>query len=170
MTASTQDKSKTIEYAKSLLEGDGQNAGIDRIEVKIAEIKSLVGEVITEASGKLSPSLAKAQQALISQGMEEQFVTALIQSSCISEEMSSEELKQGLVHELLTNLPDTVPPPRRSGTGPTVIALVGPTGVGKTTTIAKLATKYRLQQGKTVDTSDSRHIPDCGCRSTTTIC
>jgi flagellar biosynthesis protein FlhF len=31
-----------------------------------------------------------------------------------------------------------------------VVALVGPTGVGKTTTIAKLAANYRLREGKTV--------------------
>ncbi|MCX8052930.1 MAG: flagellar biosynthesis protein FlhF [Armatimonadetes bacterium] len=33
---------------------------------------------------------------------------------------------------------------------PRVIALIGPTGVGKTTTLAKLAARYSIEQGKTV--------------------
>ncbi|MBI5763880.1 MAG: flagellar biosynthesis protein FlhF [Planctomycetes bacterium] len=33
---------------------------------------------------------------------------------------------------------------------PTVIALVGPTGVGKTTTLAKLAANYKLREGRSV--------------------
>ncbi len=49
----------------------------------------------------------------------------------------------------------------RSSTGrPRVIALVGPTGVGKTTTVAKLAATYKLRHGKKVGlvTSDTYRI------------
>lgn len=44
--------------------------------------------------------------------------------------------------------------------GPLVIALVGPTGVGKTTTIAKLAATYKLRRGHSVAliTSDTYRI------------
>jgi flagellar biosynthesis protein FlhF len=43
------------------------------------------------------------------------------------------------------------PRPVRGADGrPHVVALVGPTGVGKTTTIAKLAATYRLRQGRSV--------------------
>ncbi|MBL4698547.1 MAG: flagellar biosynthesis protein FlhF [Phycisphaerales bacterium] len=48
-----------------------------------------------------------------------------------------------------------------SSTGrPRVIALVGPTGVGKTTTVAKLAATYKLRHGKNVGliTSDTYRI------------
>ncbi len=37
-----------------------------------------------------------------------------------------------------------------TGSGPTIVALVGPTGVGKTTTIAKLAANFRLLAQKDV--------------------
>ena len=40
--------------------------------------------------------------------------------------------------------------PIRLTTRPTVVALVGPTGVGKTTTIAKLAANFALFEGKSV--------------------
>ena len=36
------------------------------------------------------------------------------------------------------------------GTGPKVVFLMGPTGVGKTTTIAKIASSYRVEQNKKV--------------------
>jgi flagellar biosynthesis protein FlhF len=38
----------------------------------------------------------------------------------------------------------------RSGQAPRVVALVGPTGVGKTTTVAKLAARFALQDGARV--------------------
>ncbi|MCI8327519.1 MAG: flagellar biosynthesis protein FlhF [Lachnospiraceae bacterium] len=37
-----------------------------------------------------------------------------------------------------------------SGSKPKVVFIIGPTGVGKTTTIAKIASKYKLEQGKKV--------------------
>ncbi|MBC8421701.1 AAA family ATPase [bacterium] len=59
-------------------------------------------------------------------------------------------MQRQLTQELIKRLPRAVPPPNRETHEPTIIALVGPTGVGKTTTIAKLATKFRLQQGRSV--------------------
>ncbi len=48
----------------------------------------------------------------------------------------------------------------RSSRTPFVVALVGPTGVGKTTTLAKLAASYKLRQGRSVAliTSDTYRI------------
>ncbi len=40
--------------------------------------------------------------------------------------------------------------PQRSEQGPRVMALVGPTGVGKTTTVAKLSARFALQDGARV--------------------
>ena len=37
-----------------------------------------------------------------------------------------------------------------SGSKPKVVFVIGPTGVGKTTTIAKIASKYKVEQGKKV--------------------
>ena len=52
-------------------------------------------------------------------------------------------------------------PPTRTATGrPSVVALVGPTGVGKTTTVAKLAATYKLRYGRKVGlvTADTYRI------------
>ncbi len=42
---------------------------------------------------------------------------------------------------------ESVSVPRRKASGPCVVALVGPTGVGKTTTVAKLAATWKLKHG-----------------------
>ncbi len=52
--------------------------------------------------------------------------------------------------ELVTRTVRVSGPLVGDGDGQRVVALVGPTGVGKTTTVAKLAARYALQQGRRV--------------------
>lgn len=60
----------------------------------------------------------------------------------------------------LTPAADDAPSQRPADGRPRTIALIGPTGVGKTTTIAKLAASYRLRHGKRVGliTTDTYRI------------
>jgi flagellar biosynthesis protein FlhF len=67
---------------------------------------------------------------------------------------------------VITALGDHIPvadqplPMPEQGGGPLVVVLVGPTGVGKTTTIAKLAATYRIRRGLKVGlvTADTYRI------------
>lgn len=64
-----------------------------------------------------------------------------------------ESARAAVLRKLAAYIPasDTPPEPVRGRDGrPTTIALIGPTGVGKTTTIAKLAATYKLRMGKRV--------------------
>ena len=61
-----------------------------------------------------------------------------------------EQVRQKLCEKLQALIPTTGPIRRTRTDGPHVIALVGPTGVGKTTTVAKLAADLRLKQGHRV--------------------
>ena len=54
------------------------------------------------------------------------------------------------VASMLPEVCDDLVPARADDERPTTIALIGPTGVGKTTTIAKLAAIYSLKYGRTV--------------------
>lgn len=63
------------------------------------------------------------------------------------EELAAVQGRDGLVKMLSDVMSKHTATPSGSGS---VIALVGPTGVGKTTTLAKLAAKYALQEGKRV--------------------
>ena len=62
------------------------------------------------------------------------------------------------------------------GNGCHLVALVGPTGVGKTTTIAKLAANFRLRDKRKVGPDHRRHLlalppsNSCGLMPTSSIC
>jgi flagellar biosynthesis protein FlhF len=55
-----------------------------------------------------------------------------------------------LAHELAELLPPAAPLELTADGRPTIVALVGPTGVGKTTTLAKLAAHMKLREGRRV--------------------
>jgi flagellar biosynthesis protein FlhF len=55
-----------------------------------------------------------------------------------------------IVHSVMQESLAVTGPIRLSGGARRVVALVGPTGVGKTTTLAKLAANYRLREGARV--------------------
>jgi flagellar biosynthesis protein FlhF len=145
------DKQKTIAYASSILLDEPQDEASERIELGIAEIRTLVGEVLEhESAGRLSPLLAKAYKTLTKKGVAEPLAMDILQSIDTTSASSYAVLTTLVIEEMIRRLPEASPPPSRETIGPTIIALVGPTGVGKTTTIAKLATKFRLQQGRNV--------------------
>lgn len=57
-----------------------------------------------------------------------------------------EFVRQRLAEQIEKLLPTTGPIVRTKTAGPHIVALIGPTGVGKTTTIAKLAADLKLRQ------------------------
>jgi flagellar biosynthesis GTPase FlhF len=149
--ATEEDKLQTVAYAKSILGNARVTSSTGRIERGIAEIRTLVGEVLEhESAGRLSPVFAKAQRNLVDQGIDPSLATSIVQSLKTESKIEESELKLLVIEELLRRMPRVVPPPSRNTSGPTIIALVGPTGVGKTTTIAKLATRFGLQQGRNI--------------------
>ncbi|MAI67399.1 MAG: hypothetical protein CMJ26_05945 [Phycisphaerae bacterium] len=151
MQAITTDRQKTIAYANAVLLEKPREGMSEQIELGFAELKSLVGEVLEhESAGRLSPVLAKAYKVLTSKGVEGPLAMDILQHVKAPSSIQYDALKPLVITEMVRRLPQTSPPPTRDATTPTIIALVGPTGVGKTTTIAKLATKFRLQQGRNV--------------------
>jgi flagellar biosynthesis GTPase FlhF len=146
------DRNHTISYAKSLLQQGSESSSFEkRIELGIAEIQTLVGAVLENGSvQQLSPLLTRAHGMLIKKGIDHTLAHDIVQHIEIDSSMSNDVLHQLMMQEMIRRLPRTVPPPNRDALEPIVIALVGPTGVGKTTTIAKLATKFRLQQGRSI--------------------
>ncbi|MDP7005521.1 MAG: FHIPEP family type III secretion protein [Phycisphaerales bacterium] len=146
-----EDKQQTIAYAKSILQKPERCSVTDRIESGIAEIRTLVREVLeNEFEDKLSPLLSKSYDCLLEKGIEPNLASNIVHSLSVDYQFSEDEFNSYLFDELLKRLPRTIAPPKQDSFERNVIALVGPTGAGKTTTIAKLAARFRLQQGRSV--------------------
>ncbi|MBC8201171.1 MAG: FHIPEP family type III secretion protein [Planctomycetes bacterium] len=158
----TGDKMKTIAYARLALDQcSEQQVSQSSIALDLAEIKTLVGEVLSsEKAKRRSPHLVSVQKSLLSQGIDTKLASEIVQRLHADPSVCEEEIHASMMRELIARLPQSVPPPSRGLRKSTVIALVGPTGVGKTTTIAKLATKFRMQQGRSVSliTADTYRV------------
>ena len=145
------DKQHIIEYAASILGETSHPSAIDRIESGIVEITNLVEEVLEhESTGGLSPVQASIHQVLVDQGFNPTLATGILDSIHLDASYHEDQLSKLVANEIIRRMPQVVQPPLRDSSRPSVIALVGPTGVGKTTTIAKLATRFGLQQGRRI--------------------
>lgn len=151
-TATIEDRQKTVAYAQMLLDQQEPKAiSTTKIEEGIEQIRSMVGEVLEHGSaGWLSPVLAQSHAWLVSQGIPDDDATSIVQRAAEGSDVDRETLHVRLVETFMSRLPACALPPRRASGSRAILALIGPTGVGKTTTIAKLATRFRLQQGRRV--------------------
>lgn len=64
--------------------------------------------------------------------------------------VSAEKVREELLRYVGESLPPAAPLQLVNENRPTIVALVGPTGVGKTTTLAKLAAHMKLREGRSV--------------------
>jgi len=103
---------------------------------------------------------------LVGQELSDELADQIVAS--VEEELGPEELADGdtLRRAVLRRLEELIPvadtPVLEAATDgrPLTVALIGPTGVGKTTTLAKLAATFKLHHGKSVGlvTSDTYRI------------
>ena len=138
------------------------NSG-EGIREELDEIRGLVERVLKvqqHASPEQDPPVAEEVfdlylDLLAQECSEELAADALntVTSTLAPDELADQQrVRHALVNHLATFIPvadgsllSTSPDDR-----PLTMALVGPTGVGKTTTVAKIAAAYRLRQGRTV--------------------
>ncbi len=130
----------------------------DALETQVSQLRQMV-ETLLRRPGLVAgevPDVHDLGGYLQSQGVEWQVAQGLIGQlrSCLGEaELADRDTCGRKMHELVAASIATVEPTKlgHSGKpGPRVISLIGPTGVGKTTTIAKLAANYKLKEGARV--------------------
>lgn len=97
--------------------------------------------------------IGQLKQLMLQQGVETdlavKWLKELKETLDNTKPLNSEILKQGLI-QALTTISKTVGPPKTDRRKRNTIVFVGPTGVGKTTTIAKLAAIHALKMKKKV--------------------
>src|SRR5690606_2905635 len=119
------------------------------------------GQVLRTTQGKSAPALPETLTAMYLQMIEAE-VAAEIADAVVAEvrdELTASQLADAecvrehvlrRLQRFISVAKDAPKPGKMSGGRPLTIALVGPTGVGKTTTIAKLAATYKLRHGRRV--------------------
>ncbi|MFN0133275.1 MAG: flagellar biosynthesis protein FlhF [Phycisphaerales bacterium] len=146
------------------------------IDSELATIKRLVGQVlqatrsVVSDRARPSPAMPDALMHSYLRLLEGDVATEIADGivATVREQLSAAELRDestvhaAILRQIASLLPgDGAAPIARPADGrPLTIALIGPTGVGKTTTVAKLAAAYKLRQGRRVGliTTDTYRI------------
>lgn len=124
---------------------------IEKLEAELAEMKTLLANFMRKESKDTTISL---QEAMENHDVEKRILDAMAATSGAGETMAdamSSEAKATLVSFFNKKLKfadgiELVDDPRHTK----IVALIGPTGVGKTTTLAKIAASVALNQGANI--------------------
>jgi len=124
------------------------------LAIEVAELRGIVEEMRRRRTADIQmdpPSVAPLREALAGQGLPEELVTGLLSrvEYVAGASGGAEKARRSLL-SLVERLITTSGPARIAPPKTTRIALIGPTGVGKTTTIAKLAANLRVREGRSV--------------------
>ena len=129
-----------------------------RLLEEVTRLKALVHDLASRARHDAASSLPKpfaaAYVELIQRQVGEDIAAQIVER--VRAELGDKAddrpavIREHLVRYVESMLPVAGPIRLRPGASPTVVCMVGPTGVGKTTTIAKLAANFSLREGKKV--------------------
>jgi flagellar biosynthesis protein FlhF len=148
-----------VANGKTLLEMPAAgNALILSVSNEVTALKKLVGQLVTEtrhnASPKVPEELFDHYLNLIENQVAEELALDIIRS--LPRELRPDQLarpeciRERVAEHIERLVPTCGPLVRKATPGPHVLALIGPTGVGKTTTLAKLAANLKLKEGHKV--------------------
>jgi flagellar biosynthesis protein FlhF len=148
-----------LDSRRQLLESaPGQNAAMLGLFQELSGVKTMLKDLVAHADRARAPHIPEELVA---------FYTKLIQNQ-VAEELAAEMIKtlqrqirpehanhtefihSKLAEQIERHLPVSGPIVRTKTKGPHVVALIGPTGVGKTTTLAKLAANLKLREKRRV--------------------
>ena len=123
---------------------------------EIRELRAMMASLLTQTdkarSLGLNESLLPVYEKLIGRGVNDRVATRVFER--LQERKQREEgdsfIGESDLAAVMKEAVKCEGPIKLESAGPKVVALVGPTGAGKTTTIAKLAARFALQQKKKV--------------------
>lgn len=141
-----------------LISKAGCSQSSDAVLTEIGTLKSLVHDLVREArrsrEGGIPEALFDTYLALVQNEVGEKIARDLVsraQAELTSAQLGDPKVVSAHLAAAVESMLPTAGPIRLQPVGkPTIIALIGPTGVGKTTTIAKLAANYSLREHRKV--------------------
>ena len=134
-------------------------AAPDGLSRQVGEIRDMVQTLLSRRGRAGAPDvptpLAECHADLLRRDVDEPIATEMIkQLGCelTKQQLADKRLLRKKLAELIEARIPVAPPASgtRKGVRPNVMAMIGPTGVGKTTTIAKLAANFKLRDNKRV--------------------
>lgn len=125
---------------------------------EIAQIRSLVDEVLRETRSAKAPAVPEALmndylaliEAEVAGELARELIERLGQELPSAASADSRVVREKLCEYIASMIPAGGPIAMAREGRPRVVAMVGPTGVGKTTTIAKLAAHFKLRENRRV--------------------
>ena len=154
------------EKTKPVLQDDGkEQTQIGELKENIRELREMMKNVLEKTTGtprkeSLSDSFAVLRKRLLDAEVKAEIVEKLI----IEAEISGADLSDAQIEKKLTETMNRCfpisGPLKLKKSGPVVVAFIGPTGSGKTTTLAKLAAHCCINKRKKVSiiTADTYRI------------
>jgi flagellar biosynthesis protein FlhF len=145
----------TAEPGRQLLESPAAgNAMMLGLSQEMTALKSMVKDLLTQSRHSKAPQVPEELFDYYLQLIQNQVADELamdvirtLQTSVRPEHFGQPEfVRERLADQIAKMLPTAGPIVRTKARGPHVVALIGPTGVGKTTTLAKLAAHLKLRE------------------------
>ncbi len=143
-----------IEGGKQLLETPGaQSAALLGLTQEMGSLKGMIKDLVNQHRARQSPQVPEElfdyyMQLLgseVTEDLASEIIKALQKQVRPEHFQQPDFMKDRLADQLEKFLPTAGPIVRTKTRGPHIVALIGPTGVGKTTTIAKLAANLKLK-------------------------
>ncbi|MCC6425374.1 MAG: flagellar biosynthesis protein FlhF [Phycisphaerales bacterium] len=106
------------------------------------------GAAILDVGGMPEPLFAQYTRLLdagVETSLSETLIATVLEQLAAAQLSEAKHVRAAILEQLASQIPCLPIAPRTDGPKPLVIALIGPTGVGKTTTIAKLAAEHALR-------------------------
>ncbi len=145
-----------VEYASPVI--TPQHSDMPEIktspETGDAELKSLIFNLLSQTDQARSLGLRSDQidtySHLVENGLDKKLASKILQKTLEQNPQHSDDYDKEPVMNLMKKVLPCKGEIDLKGYGPKMVAFVGPTGVGKTTTIAKIAAEYALRRGQKV--------------------
>jgi flagellar biosynthesis protein FlhF len=124
----------------------GEELGRLHAMVETLSRRGHIDHLLPDLPGALIPTYSQLIEADVPEVMTRRLVR-YVALALEPDQFENAESVRAAVHEAVEQCIPVAPPIQAIAGNRRVVALVGPTGVGKTTTVAKLAANYKLSQG-----------------------